>query len=689
MGHRTSCFFTFIMAIGLVILGLQPASAQEDEFTLEEIVVTAEKRSENVQDSALAISVITGSDASLRARSSLEEVLRSVPGLQMTALAAGGQFYIRGIGSNMDTTLGDPGVALNVDGIYQQQSVFNLQTMFDVSRVEVLRGPQGTLYGRNANAGSINLITNQPDTEKFSASGTLTVGNYSLQRSEAMLNVPASSKFAFRLATVTEKRDGYLSNGMNAADTKAGRFKILFKPNEDMSLTGTFEYRHEDGSPMGAVESPITSHDDPWTGYMRKGFFETDAQSYNIDFNWDIDWSILSVLSSYATNTRYENRKEDQAQLTGEDSYSTEIRLNSPNESEIIWVAGLYLYSGENDYLDAEAILTSGDEETVVSGDQTETLTRPNLSYAAFAQMTYPISNKVRLTGGGRYTRDDKSVEYKITNAETGYDSGVITQDDINDSATFKGGMEFDIAENNMVYATVANGYKAGGLAMSNPPYDYDSETLLSYAVGSKNRFFENRLQVNAEAFYYDFDNYQIQYPYEDPLTSSILMLITNASSATNYGLEIETSYLLTGNDRLDTTLSYLNAEFGEFVYDDAWSGTQNYSNTVMPNSPEWSGSINYEHWWDLSNGGRISFEGNMKITQEYYVTFEKYRTDALQPSFTKSDIFLAYTSPDNAWIIRVYCKNIEDEPVRIFRSPSGTGLAEPRTYGAVFSARF
>jgi len=151
----------------------------------------------------------------------------------------------------------------------------------------------------------------------------------------------------------------------------------------------------------------------------------------------------------------------------------------------------------------------------------------------------------------------------------------------------------------------------------------------------------------------------------------------------------LENTFLITQNDQITLNVSYVNATFNEFTYTDAWAGYQDYSDTVMPNAPKWSGTLGYTRYWIFSSGAQLSFEASSKLTQEYYVTFEKYRVDSLQPAYHKTDAYLTYNGADGKWRVSKWIKNIENEAVITYRSPSGLGLAEPRTYGVTFSTKF
>src|SRR5258706_10387942 len=227
---------TSVAAIAYSQTAVSPATPVASSNALQEIVVTAERRRKNLQNAPVSITAINADELAARNITTVDDALRTVPGVALQGNANGAGIYVRGIGSGQDQAFGSPAVNLNFDGIYQQQPNIPLSSMYDIERIEVLRGPQGTLYGRNATAGSINIITTNPSNQT-EAAGSIGLGNYGLKRTEAMINVPMSDAVAVRASMVTERHDGYLRpSGYNDADNTGGRLKLVIKPNRDLSV---------------------------------------------------------------------------------------------------------------------------------------------------------------------------------------------------------------------------------------------------------------------------------------------------------------------------------------------------------------------------------------------------------------------------------------------------------------------
>lgn len=250
-------FFTIIFGIGIVLGDLPWAAAQEsatEEFTLEEITVTAEKREENVQDLALSVTSISGADIRDQGKNTLNDVLRDIAAVQIGQGNRGGWVYIRGIGSYVDTSRADSAVAVMEDNVYNGNSMSVFGAMYDIDRVEVLRGPQGTLYGRNATGGTVNVVTKNPIHE-FEALGNLQIGDYNLKHFDGAINIPLTEKWASRVAIMREKHDGYLSSGDMDANCLSVRAKLLYEPNDKISVLANYDYYWE--RTMGSNTVPI------------------------------------------------------------------------------------------------------------------------------------------------------------------------------------------------------------------------------------------------------------------------------------------------------------------------------------------------------------------------------------------------------------------------------------------------
>jgi len=701
-----------VLGLGTATLTLAQNAADEssgaESASLEEIVVTAERREENLQKTALSITALTAEDLQAHDDTAIDSALRDVAGVVIQGNANGAYVFIRGVGASQDTAIGGPAVNLNFDGVYQQQTEIPLSSMYDVERVEVLRGPQGTLYGRNATAGSINIITADP-TDKTEASGSVGFGNYSLIKTEGMVNVPVSSTLAVRAAMLSERHDGYLQpSGYDDEDNLGGRLKVLYKPNSDVRLLLAGDYLHIGGVGNGGVTSLATHPDDPWYSTAATG--KTDLTSWRVygQLDWNLGFGTLTVLPAHQHFFKFDNNviivpaTTSSAGEVEERQDTAEVRLASSAGSKLTWVAGVY-------YLDSHTTLPGGVASQIAlpAGPFTFPYLSGNKvsSKAGFAQATFPVTSALRLTGGARYNKDDKTAFDETSATATVPYSGSWS------SFTYKAGVELDVAPQSLLYANVSTGFKAGGLDQGFNKYN--PEKLRSYSVGSKNRFFDNRFQLNAEAFYYDYKDFQAQYGYRCqnsaacPTITGFANTIVNAGTATLYGIDLETSTQLTSVDRIDLNYSYLHSVFDQLVIvpgtaNNAPAGcaatlscnvlpNQILTNQPLSNAPRNSGSLSYEHRFVLADSSYISLSGDVHYYSSYWTLYRRppqVPAESLQDDYSKYNAFLGYNAADDRWSLRGYVKNLANKAIVTSAVGPALTLQSPRTYGVTFTAR-
>lgn len=803
MNNVTVWFCKTALCLCLALGPFQAAMAQdaedEDVFTLEEVTVTAEKRTDNVQKIAMSVTAIGGDAIDKKSIADIKGALETLAGVKVMGGPFGGKVFIRGIGSNLDYNMGDPSVAISKDNIYMQSAESTLSTLYDVERVEVLRGPQGTMYGRNAAGGQVNVITKNPTLEEVSGSGNLSIGTYNLTSYNAAINLPMTEQLAARVAMDQQKHDGYISDGSGSADKFATRAKIVYEPASNLSVLFTGEYSHDKSSNMNTVPTPgsagnlpsgmawvvpdadgdgeaddvldadgnevaggngvpdivdtgweIPYGGDAWTNDIYHPAPKGNNKFYNasLEVNYDLPFATMTLLPTFSKSERSLWSEMIQGISTGgdlnEQAYETEqwtgeVRFSNAAESKITWTVGGYTFDMDNkDTLTEETDPLAQAQDLWENGSEgggpgqdamdpeasnypvTANYRRPSTAFSYFGQATYPVTDRFRVVGGFRGSKEDRDLAYRIviydvtedaypeyyaqstltSDGRHQYDSGVVETSLPSNIVDWKGGLELDLAEDKMLYAFVTTGYKAGGLNIQGvtPPSEYDPEELMAYTIGSKNRFFNNTLQLNFEAYYYDYDGYQVQYMTQvyDSLkgTEVGVNMISNAESGTNMGLEMELDWMVTSKDRVDLTFAYMKTEFGELtlppqpdfgVYDD-----YELTGSDLPKAPEWSGTFQYEHTFDLSNGSTITPRLYTKISAGFWNTNEKYIPGAWTDSYHMSDIYLTWLSADAKYSVSMWCKNVENAEVTDYVFPVYRRIImEPRTSGITFSAKF
>ena len=685
--------------------------------TLAEVIVTAQKRPEPLQKAPLSVGVVNGELAAQQGDVQLDEALAKVGAVRVLEGQDGPTFYIRGVGTGVPSNISDPEVNLNIDGVYQSEPEYSKAGFYDVNRIEVLRGPQGTLYGRNALAGAINIVTNDPN-QVFGGSISTGFGDYNLVQVQGMLNVPITDRLAARVAFGTESHSGYLSNGADDADVQSERLKLLWKPTDRFSLLIAADNTHEGGAGEGEVQvtpppsgfptgtsglgnslkssNPWTSPD-PNTATRSANFWSVRAEA-----NLDLGFGVLTVLPAYRS---YDysciscwRSETDQNQHASEHQTTTEFRLASAASSPISWVLGFY-YLDANNPSEGQSLGPGADSFADSSGnavsDQGQTRYHSS-STAVFGQVTVPLTSRLRVTVGGRYSDDKKS--------ETGYvlseTSGVVTSTTglFGSSVSwtnfsYRAAVEYDLTKAWMLYASTSTGYKDGGFYQGAAPNAFSPEHLIAYEIGSKGRYFDGKLLLNADIFYYDYKDYQVSYiGVINPTADGIFGILTaNAPGATSYGAEIEGRYLITRNDQIDFSVDPLRAHFTTLVVSGIFGGT--YSGFPLPFAPEMSANLGYQHILRTAERGKFTFRVETHLESQTWETFQE-AANTRQPAYSRTNLFVTWDAPKANWSVTAYGKNLENAAVLANGQGGPAGLETvdllaPRTYGVQISARF
>ncbi|MFT4077404.1 MAG: TonB-dependent receptor [Asticcacaulis sp.] len=696
------------------------ATAATDTTGVQEVIVTAERRSTKIERTPIAITAISGNDARKKGLNSVGDILAQTPAVVVQNSTKGQAVFIRGIGSTGDAQEGgDPAVNLNIDGVYEQQAIIPLASSLDVNRVEVLRGPQGTLYGRNSNAGSVNIITNDPTLGAVSGYVNVDVGNYDSKRIETAVNVPLSDKVAARLAVVGNQHDGYYSNGGGSADGYAARAKVKAWATDRLTVTVSGLYSRETGNPASTVPAPLNTSDPYNTTYpaydgtngnpyfpplsasatvMPHGVQDVKFSQVNAQIDYNFDFATLTVLPAFSHTYQYADTAllpfGASAQETSEDARSLEARLASSPTSRITWVTGLYAYSAD-DHRNPFPEESLDFVHAAVSLPANQAIRYSSRSYAAFGQVTVPVTDRFRLTGGARYTHDLKATAFGYYTSETER-TAVSVNTNAYSRSTYKGGAQYDLSAATMIYGQVSTGFKAGGVNPNGS--SYDPEEITAYEAGLKTRFFDNKVHLNLSAYNYIYDGYQARVNAPDCSDSNGYSQQTiNAANLKNYGGEAEVNAAPTRHDRFYATAAYLHAN-GRFQYDNGTCSagviTHDYLDITgaPPNSPKWSGLIGYEHRFDLPRGA-LSARVDMRWSGAYDTSIDDSEYDH-QDSFTRTDATFVYTLPGDKVSIRAYVRNIEDKAQKLFTlAPpipfAALELSDPRTYGVSLMVQY
>lgn len=735
--HQIGMLLAAVHAVTAMSAQAQEA-APDERGGLEEVIVTAQRRSEDVQRAALAITAVTGKDLESRGISQTEELSALTAGLQVNPSAGPyTTFSVRSVSSLSGNAFADPAVAVNLNGIYLATPTVIHGMYYDLERVEILKGPQGTLYGRNATAGAINIIPNRPEFG-FSGNASAEVGNYGRLNVGGMINVPLSDRVAFRLAGQRVRRDGFMSDGTSDDNGAAGRASLLFEVSDDLSILLSGDFAHQGGRGPGATirkqcaalgrpggtcfaGDPYTAVADLPDQYIPFGLapqtrdsqIDGDYYGGGVNIDWNTGLGTVSFIGGYRESRNSYKGSGTSWLLLEEQNptqLSAELRLASTGAGPLQYVVGTY-------YLDTEMTAHANSENPTRFNFSDQYTNLEGWTAAAFTQLSYALTDSFRITGGVRYTYEEKSsnsFRYNLANTvgpdpvipstPVGPPVSVVVDTRDWDKLNWKLGVEYDVADRSLIYANVSTGFKAGGFFYGPPEaQSYEPETVKSYVVGSKNRFFDNRLQLNAEAFYLDYRDQQVSFV---KLVGTSAALVTeNAGKSHAYGIEIDSEFLLTPTTRIGAQVQHLQAKYDSFSYltiapppptsqcrvtPGVPQATVDCAGTTPIRSPRWTVVGNIEQSFPLSNGARIVAEARAR----YEAAFEAdvaYIPETRTYGTTRVDLGLGYTTSDDRLTIKGYVANLTDEDTIANETVSvayaanqvvGVNLQAPRTYG-------
>lgn len=739
---------------------------QAEDEGLSVIMVSAQRREESLQDAAVAVTALSGAELLNRGITDTADLSKVVPALQVQPTGgAGFSLYLRGVGTLSGNSFAENAVAFNFNDVYIGRPTATSGTFYDLERVEVVKGPQGTLYGRNATGGAVNVIPRRPNFRGAGGEFTLQYGNYDHWLATGAVNVPLGDKVALRAAFQLVDRDGYLSDGTSDDEGQAGRLSLLFEPANDLSIVLVGDYYNQGGRGPGSVVVPSSTGryvapplddrvggSDPraqavqaavaaglsappfcggFGGFVRSGCVlvprgdaSVDGEYWGLSANVEADLGPVTLTAIPA----YRSSKTDFVNyLPGflldvtdnAEQWSLETRLASNTDGPFEYVVGAFYFKEDQNAVNFFA-----------QGRLATTLFTPHLeteSFAVFGQGSFSVTDALRLVAGARWTTETKKQQTSLGNGNP------FTPDPFNpplqasfandlkfEEITWKAGVEWDAGPASLVYANVATGFKAGGFFVAAPPDNtFEPEKLTAYTLGSKNRFLDNRLQVNVEAFYWDYSDQQITFVgAARTATGSFASAGTtiNAGQAEMYGVELEALFAITPNDLLSFNGQWLESEYNEFTVP-LFSSTPAPPPTSCPfvtvrpvpggtfydtdcsgrptlNSPKWSFNVGYEHTFEFANGMELIVGADTKIESSRYLDIT-FSPEAKQDSYMMSDAFITLEGDNDAWALTAFIKNIEDEEVkaqagnRPILNIAYSALRPPRTYGIRGTVRF
>jgi iron complex outermembrane receptor protein len=694
------------------------AQSEQPSLSLEEVVVTARRRSESLQDVPIAVTALSGEALTLKGAADIAELAQSIPSVTLepsratnTTLTA----FIRGVGQQDPLAGFEQGVALYIDDVYMARPQGALLDIYDVERIEVLRGPQGTLYGRNAVGGAIKYVTRRLGDEpelRLKAN----VGSYNQLDLVGTAAMPVTDTFRVGATVASLTRDGYGDNKFNGdeqydKDLFAYRISAEFEPSDDILVRFAYDKSEDDSSPVaghrpfpGAVSGfPVLKdvHDTqagaadlPSTAGIN-GNNEIEAEGFMLSVDWNLnERHTLRYIGAY--------REDDTESVIDFDSLpvmdfdAPVIYENEQTSHEFQWlynserwniVSGVY-------YLDAEAandfdvVLGQIGPVTAYTGGTIETE-----AWSVFADVTYQLTDRLALSVGGRYTEDKRTADVFRANylslgspafgVEDAFLLAVTSDYEADKTYTDfspRVNLSYQINDDVTVYGGYSQGWKAGsfdprGANFVTPQVEegFDPETLDSYEIGLKSTWWEGRALTNVAVFYSDYQDMQIPGSVGfdsdgDGVNDSFVGTVTNAGEAEISGIEVEGNFLFTENFSAQLALSFLDAEIKEWQF----NGEDVSDNREIQNTPEEMAYIGFTYVTGLLDGdltlnANWSYKGD--ITQ-----FEAPVPVIDQDSYDMVNASIVWQSGDEHWLLGIHGKNLTDEEIKTSGYCFGSG---------------
>lgn len=732
-----------VLAVALPVTGFGPVAVAQQEDgarAVEEIVVTARRREETLQSVPIAISAFNASELERLQADQLDGIQGAVPNLNLVqgrGSASSANVFIRGIGQPDALQTFDPAVGIYLDDVYISRIQGALFSLYDIERIEVLRGPQGTLYGKNTIAGAIRLVSRKPSQE-FEGRGELTVGDYSRYAGRFYMTGGLTDTLAVSLSGLIDQRDGLVDDPIsgreyNDRDNTSGRLALAWDPTDSFeAILAVDATRQKNALTMGRLESDLVQVDlalgqvvlqpAPTTEYdfEASSILPNDpAQDLthwgtSLTLTWDLNdaYTAKSISAWRRLETDFYIDIDATPFEVGDvfvgldqEQISQEFQLLYDAGGNFTGVAGLY-YLHENVGSDqaafADDFLAFGGLPLDFLRTIADDLTLD--SYAVFAQGTYAFNDQLSATFGIRYTTEDKEY-FRTTSTFSNLPAltlppFVYTDDDSWDAVTPTLALDYEVNEQLMYYGSISRGFKSGGFnGRANTPGDtgaFDPEYVWTYEVGNKRTMADGRLQLNTAIFYSQYEDFQARVAeVVDPNAPvpSFTFPVLNAGELDIWGVEVEANWLVTDELNLAAQIGYLDADYKEFIDDSQPDNDR--SDDEPPFAPDWTARLAATYTLDLGANGSLTLGADANYRGKAWLSVDN-RDVLTQDDYWLFNALATWTSMDERWNVTAGLKNIGDEVYKTdaqeFSSVGNIQTAyygDPRTWSLSLGFRY
>lgn len=724
--------------------GAEEANKKSNE--LEVIEVTAQKKITSIQDTPIAITAFNGERFQQRGIDDLANLQAYVPALHVGQEQDGFKISLRGIGLQGTSSISDSGVAFYIDDHYVARPAGGSAVLYDVARVEVLKGPQGTLYGRNATGGVVNVISNKP-VNYFESTVGISYGTRNHNELRSMVNIPVSEWVSTRFSAVYTREEGYVKNlysngagddyfGSDGDLTLRGQAMIdsgdtwqllLSATHSELKGTGVnmVYLERNPGGPPPARALVATIGEDPTDPLIANNdanaFNNTETTSAFARLTKQINTLNLFVQAGYSDQSTRLQQDFDGSPVDisifnkdqDSEAHSLELRLASDTVDTFSWILGGYHFEEDTFIFRRVRLNGLAGPNAISLPDFLLDESGVSETFAAFGTATYSITDDVRLLLGLRHTQDEKS-GIKVTRGNFGAPFPPDIPNDLYagiakfSKNTWNLGAEWDASKDVFVYGSASTGYKAGGFNLTSNGLPYEPETIKAYEFGIKSDLLNRKARVNLETFYYDYTDLQLTTL--TTVNNAPGQFTTNAAQSMIYGIEIDSQFKISPDLLLTATFSHINAEFDELYSTDtrdpnpavnpsdpAGLGRTDLSGNAIPYVPENSLLLGMDYQTDLSNGGEIQLSINLLWQDDMYLREFNHPDIDKVDAYTRTDATFSYLFPNDDLSLTLFVTNLENDvqKTNVYVSPGFLGLSattaysKPRTAGIRVDYRF
>ena len=726
-----------------LFLAIVAISGNLNAQVLEEVVVTATKRAQSMQDVPIAVTAMDERAIQEAGITDISGVALRTPGFSMGSYSAAQPLmYIRGIGSNeRGAGGGESSVAVFLDNVYLNRASGAAAELFDLASVEVLRGPQGTLWGKNAAGGVVNMRSRRPsDTFETSLEGT--VGNEGIWGVNGLVSGPLGDTVAGKIVLSRRERDAWFESSLDSSgdtgdlETNSARAQLLFNPSESFEGLFTVDYSKDERGGIG-VNAQLITGGNPSPAQEAVNYFanlqpeidfhesfleepgeqEVTNGGASLQLDWDIgDMTLTSITAYRESESDLLNSTVGTSlqtfpvlevmQFTDEEAemWTQELRLAGGGDS-MTWQVGFYYLTEEIDRIEGGDFLV-GPLAPLLSPalapaigltltDKVEQHAEID-SLAAFGQLTWSVTDNLDLTFGARYSEDEKDYENTGTAGiqlfvRENYD---ISTSESWENPTFNFVANYHFNDDSMVYFSTSTGFKSGGwgsisateVAAETP---FDEEEALNMEIGLKSMWLDNSLRLNAALFRTEYDDLQVVASFDDGVCTVCPISTVNAGEAEINGLELELTWAITDEFQLMGNYAYLDTEYTKF---DSGSGLEAFEGNELRNAPENAFNLVGLYETTLATGGDLSFRAEYIYKDDTYQEPQNWE-QSVKGSYDLWNLRLGYITENNNWEIAGWIKNAGDEEYLAHSYYQlGFGAVQfpalPRTYGATVTWR-